>query len=716
MFRQQRNWHAWNARICGIIVFGLLTGHGFAAADEVDSDKLPIQRIVLFNSGVGFFEHRGTVDGDDQVELKFKTEDINDLLKSLVLQDLGGGKISTVSYGSKDPIQKTLKTFAIDLTGTPTLFELLSQVRGQKLIVYVPQGIRGTLVGVESRPTAVPGGESIRTDHINLLTDDGLQTIALSSIERIQMADRELQKEFEAALAILASAHSTDKKAVTLNFLGEGKRPVRVGYIREAPVWKTSYRLVMNDKNAPLLQGWAIVENTGDQDWNHVDLSLISGRPISFAMDLYSPLYASRPQVAHELYASLQPQEYGQAMEGSLLELAEPQSAMVRGRSAPTAGNGRLPKGLGGRRGGGYGGGGYGGAGSFGGEYDYESKQGEEDPFADFDVSEGVEAAADEGKVGELFRYDIDTPVSIKRQRSAMLPIVNQAVEASKVSIYNRDVHAKHPLNGIRLINSSDLHLMQGPITLFDGGVYAGDGKIGALPPGEERLVSYAMDLDVEVAPLSKAATDKLVTVKIVNGMLHAKRHYLRTFSYKIKNSSDKTKSILIEQPKHDHWKLVDEELASETTRDRHRFAVTVDAGQTENLVVKQHMDGEQVINLRKSNDNRYELYLSAKEVSDEVKQALQDYRQRRAELLDITQQASQRQTELTVIDKEQSRIRKNMQQLSHNSELYKRYIKKFTEQEDRVEQLNAEIRKLKQTAVMKQNELRARLEGLDVG
>ncbi len=708
MFRQQRNRHSWNALLGGLIVFGLLTGHKAAVADDVDSEKLPIQRIVLFNSGVGFFEHRGTVDGDDQVELKFKTADINDLLKSLVLQDLGGGKISTVSYGSKDPIQKTLKTFAIDLTGTPTLFELLSQVRGQKLIVYVPQGVRGTLVGVESRPTAVPGGESIRTDHINLLTDEGLQTIALSSIERIQMADRELQQEFEAALTILASAHSTDKKAVTLSFLGEGIRPVRVGYIREAPVWKTSYRLVMNDQDAPLLQGWAIVENTGDQDWNHVELSLISGRPISFSMDLYSPLYASRPQVAHELFASLQPQEYGQAL--SSFE-AEPQSAMVRNRSVPIVRRGSRPKGMGGVGGGGYGG----GAGSFGGEYGGESEQ-EEDPFADFDVSEGVDAVADAGKVGELFRYDIDTPVSIKRQRSAMLPIVNQSVEATKLSIYNRDVHAKHPLNGIRLKNSSELHLMQGPITLFDGGVYAGDGKIGALPPGEERLVSYALDLDIEVAPLLKPATDQLVTVKLINGMLHAKRHYLQTYSYKIKNSSDKAKSILIEQPKHDQWKLVDEDLASETTRDRYRFAVTVEPSQTENLVVKQHMDGEQVINLRNSNDNRYELYISAKEVSDEVKQALQDYRQRRAELLDLAQQTSQRQNELSVIDKEQTRIRKNMQQLSHNSELYKRYIKKFTEQEDRVEQLNAEIRELKQTAAMKEQELRTELEGLDVG
>lgn len=713
MLRQQRRHRYSLSRhhcLFGLLLLGLFLGHKPARAEQPDGEKLPVERIVLFNSGIGFFEHRGIVEGDDQVELKFKTNDINDLLKSLVLQDLGGGKISTVSYGSRDPITKTLKTFAIDLTDRPTMFDLLVQVRGRELIVHAPNEVRGVMIGAESRPVAVPGGEPIKTDYINLLTDGGLRTFALNSIERIQMADEELQKEFRTALRTLASANATDKKAVTLNFLGEGKRPVRVGYVREAPVWKTSYRLVMSEEKDPLLQGWAIVENTGDQDWQNVELSLISGRPISFMMDLYSPLHAPRPRVAHELYASLQPQEYGQAMDESKALASRPQA--VRAAEQERSSRMHRRQAMGG--GGGYGGGGLGGSPGYGGEFGGNSS-GEEDPFSSFDIAEGVDSVAEASEVGELFRYNIDMPVSIKRQQSAMLPIVNQSVESSKISIYNREVHAKHPLNGIRLKNTSDLHLMQGPITLFDGGVYAGDGKIAALPPGEERLVSYAMDLDVEVAPSAKASSNKLTTVKIVNGALQAEQHYLRSWSYKIKNSSDKAKTVLVEHPKQDQWKLVDPDQPSETTRDRYRFEVPAKPNETSELEIRQRRIGRLVISLRNTHDSRYEFYLSAKEVSEAVKEALREYQQRRSEISELVRHQNQRQNSLAVIDKEQARIRKNMQQLPRDSELYKRYIKKFTEQEDTVERLNAEIREFEEEVAEREKQLQAQLEGLDV-
>lgn len=691
-------------------------------AQQAEGEKLPVERIVLFNSGVGFFEHRGEVEGDDSIELKFKTDDINDLLKSLVLQDLGGGQISTVSYGSRDPITKTLQTFAIDLTNKPTLFNLLVQVRGQELIVHAPHEVRGVMVGAESRPLAVPGGEPIKTDYINLLTDEGLQTFALNSIARIQMADEKLEQEFRAALKTLATAQATDKKTVTLDFVGQGKRPVRVGYIRQAPVWKTSYRLVMSDDKAPHLQGWAIVENTGDVDWQNVELSLVSGRPISFVMDLYSPLYAPRPQVAHELFASLGPQEYEQSLD-ELQNESLPASGMPsEGRSLgrrSLRGSGIRGQGFGG------GGGGLGGGGGYGGEYgremagvvsDGSGLTGDFDKDGEFDIAKGIASIAEASDVGELFRYDIAMPVSLKRQRSAMLPIVNQSVEATKLSIYDPAVHAKHPLNGIRLKNTSDLHLMQGPITLFDGGVYAGDGKIAALPAGEERLVSYALDLDVEVAPTRKPAANKLVSVKLVDGMLHAKQHYLRTWQYKIKNSGDKAKSMLVEHPQREGWKLVDPDLASETTRDRYRFAVEVEPDQTRELTVDERREIKQTINLVDFNDTRYSFYLSAQQVTPEVKAALEEYQRRRAEITKLAQQRQQHQGRLALIENEQARIRKNMQQLPRDSELYKRYIKKFTEQEDAVEQLNTDVQRLNKTILQKENELREYVKQLEVG
>jgi hypothetical protein len=292
------------------------------AADEKPSD-LPLTRVVLFSSGVGFYEHNGQIEGDGHVDLKFKVEDINDLLKSMVLQDFGGGKVSTVNYGSKDPITKTLKTFAIDLTKEPTLADLLRQIRGEKVQVEAPTAVVGTILGVEKRKVKVSKEEAIEQEFLNLLTDQGLRSVNLEAVSRIKLSDEKLNSELQQALAILATAHATDKKTVSLNFLGTGKRDVRVGYIQESPIWKTSYRLVLKDDEKPFLQGWAIVENTTEQDWNDVNLTLISGRPISFVMDLYQPLYVQRPEVKPELYASLRPQTYDQDLAAKEAEFRE---------------------------------------------------------------------------------------------------------------------------------------------------------------------------------------------------------------------------------------------------------------------------------------------------------------------------------------------------------------------------------------------------------
>ena len=274
--------------------------------------NLPLKRVVLFNSGVGFFEHSGQVEDNADVQLKFNVEDVNDLLKSMVVEDLGGGQISTVSYGSKDPISKTLKSFAVDLTTNPTLFDLLQQVRGERVELEVPNRISGLIVGVEKRKEKVGDRDTIDIDVLDLLTEAGLRAIKLETVTSIKLANEKLDSELRKALALLASSHDTDKKTVTLNFLGHGKRQVRVGYIQETPVWKTSYRLLVDDENPPLLQGWAIVENTTENDWSGVNLALVSGRPISFVMDLYQPLYVARPRVEMELYASLRPQSYEQ--------------------------------------------------------------------------------------------------------------------------------------------------------------------------------------------------------------------------------------------------------------------------------------------------------------------------------------------------------------------------------------------------------------------
>jgi hypothetical protein len=686
-----------------------------AQADEPQPAAVGLKKVVLFTAGVGYFEHHGPVQGNAAVELKFNVDDVNDLLKSMVVQDTGGGQVSTVTYGSRDPITRTLKTFAIDLTGNPTLANLLDQIRGERVEIEAPQKITGTILGVEKRkrPAHDKSTEVVEVEVLNLLTPSGLRSVPFDQIGSIQLLNDKLNQELQQALALLATSHSTDKKTVTLNFLGNGKRDVRIGYIQETPVWKTSYRLVLSDDKPPFLQGWAIVENTTEEDWKDVSLALVSGRPISFRMDLYQPLYVTRPLVMPELYASLLPKTYEQDLADREREFLAKDRAAEQQLAGAGFGGRRAEEAKAAKRSG----------------LERQNRESLAEKSANgaalgalpkmrasvLDLQQGVQSLAQAQDVGELFQYQIENKVSLERQKSALLPIVNADVKGEKVSIYNAAVQPKHPLNGLRLTNSTDLHLMQGPITIFDDGEYAGDSRIEDLPPKSERLLSYALDLDTEVAPLSKPHPEQLLSVQLKKGLLLASRKYTRETEYTIKNSGRKSKKVLIESPLSADWKLVAPKEPAEKTRDLYRFAVTAEPGKPAKLLVQEEMVQRQDVVLSNLDDGTILFYTRAAVVSDKVKKALQELLARKQKLAQTTAEKQRLQQQIAVIGEEQTRIRQNMEQLDRNTELYGRYVKKFAEQEDLNDKLRSDINKLTVDEARQKRDLDDFLLGLDV-
>ena len=280
---------------------------------------LPITRVVLFNSGVGYFSRIGEVTDDARVDLTFPEQDINDLLKSMVLEDFNGGRIAAVSYDSREPISRTLSSFAINLNNNPTFAGIVSarcaasasMSSSRRARPTNPASCRGVIVGVEKQKVAANAGPAtIDVEVLNMWCAEGLRTVKLPDIQQLKFANPVIESEFRRALEVLSLSHDSQKKAVSLHFAGDGKRKVQVGYVIEAPIWKTSYRLVLGEKEKPYLQGWAMVENPTDEDWAGVKMALVSGRPISFKMDLYNPLYVNRPTVEPELFASLRPVTY----------------------------------------------------------------------------------------------------------------------------------------------------------------------------------------------------------------------------------------------------------------------------------------------------------------------------------------------------------------------------------------------------------------------
>jgi hypothetical protein len=678
-----------------------------------DQANVPVKVVVLFSSGVGYFEHAGAVNGNASSELRFKTQQINDILKSLVLQDLGGGKVTTVVYPSQDPIEKTLRSFQVDITGDPSLAELLSQLRGAKVrLTLGGEQAEGTILGLEKKPKAIVGKDeqgkpqAIETWSINLISGGTIRSIELDEAKKIQLEDEQLQEELNKALTALAQARDQEKKPVTIQFNGQGERQVRIGYVVETPIWKTSYRLVLpeqggNDK--PKLVGWAIVENQTDNDWNNVQLSLVSGRPISFIQNLYQPLYIPRPVVQPELYASLRPQTYEAGMvEGEKLAEAAGAADETRMRGA------RREAGLSARAGGAPAapapaGGGGGGFGAGGGVQMQQPAQQLEYKRAD-NFAASVASVASASKVGELFQYTVGN-VSLPRQRSAMIPIVTDDVEVEKLSIYNQGVLAKNPLNGARVKNTTGKHLLQGPVTVLEGAGYAGDARIDNVPPGQERLISYGIDLQMLVDAKNHRQEETIVAGKLVKGVLWVTRKYVASQEYHAENKGDKDKTLLIEHPLRGGWNLVQPEKPAEKTDAVYRFRQNVAAGKTSVLKVVEENVAAQQIAILPTDVGTLEFYSKTGRIDKEVRDALAKAIAMKNALTETQRQIEIRRQEIAQITQEQARIRENLK-IDRNSTYAERLLKKLNDQETRIETLQKETEELQKTMERQRKEL----------
>ena len=503
-----------------IITLGTLTASANLAAQAATAvaqkTDVPVQSVMLFSSGVGFFEHAGTVRGNSATELRFKTTQINDILKSLVLQDQDGGRVTAITYPSQDPVAKTLRSFQVDITSNPSLASLLNQLRGARVSVQSrAEHITGSVLGVETRTVTNANNKTIETPVLNLLTGATIRAVELPSITSLSLEDPRLQDELTKALGALSQARDKDKKPVTISFNGVGERRVRIGYVVETPIWKTSYRLLLDDKTSRL-QGWAIVENQTESDWNDVSLSLVSGRPMSFMVDLYQPLYLTRPTVTQELFAGLRPRVYDAGIDAmaDTIAMSSGVGAGGRGRADDFAGrgvqggtsvgpgNGPLPtppaslmqyRAAGNR----------------------EIIQLQDQPYNETSVQSTTTAS----RMGELFQYSVGN-VTLARQKSAMLPIITDTVSIDRLSIFNAGVLARNPLNGVRIRNTTGKHLLQGPVTVLDQNRYAGDAQINNVPPGQQRLLSYGIDLDMVVDDSKSSTSSNIVSGRIVKGVL----------------------------------------------------------------------------------------------------------------------------------------------------------------------------------------------------
>lgn len=665
-----------------IAFFGLAT----TAVAALAGGEAPLRRVALFTSGVGYFERSMVVTGAASTRLAFPVDQVNDVLKSLIVLDEKGGHTRAVTVESREPVERVLETFRVDVRDNPDLFTLLNRLRGVEVRARMTgSDASGRILGVERRRQVVGEVEMDRL-YLNLAGPDGLRSMPVDSLQSVRLADPTLQQEMEEALGLLAGSLDRSRKTLALTFDGADRRTIRLGYLIETPVWKTSYRLAIEDTKV-YLQGWAHVENLTDEDWNDIALECVSGRPISFIQNLYDPFFVQRPVVAPEQYGAVAPAMHDRGVEREVAEheadafmaFSEASSGRaLNAAPAPTmkrfAGRGRI----------------------------------------DLQAGGGTAQARGE-ETGELFAYGIDHPVSIPRRQAAMIPIVGQSIEGEGVSVFNPALHPKHPYNAVALRNTSGLFLMRGPATVFEDNLYAGDGRMPDTPAGADALVSYALDLRCEVDRTEDARPETVTGLKIVDGVFRLQRKRVAVAHYTVANRRDRARAVLIEQPRKEGWNVVEPAEGVETAGDVLRFRLEAPAAGRVKLTVVEERITDQSVGLFDAPISSLQVFLDARELKPALKRALERVAAMKRELENTRAAVREIERRLGAIVAEQQRIRENMRAVDKASESFSRWERKLMAQEDEIERLRKELDERRQNEVKQEAQLRDEVSRLNV-
>lgn len=686
-----------------------------AAAAASIGTALPIRAITMYRSGVASIQRRGEVMGTAMIPLRFRTEQVNDILKSMVVLDLSGaGRVDGVSYASRDPLVRRLASFGVDISDDPQVSVLLSRLRGAEVAVGTSEGeVVGTILNCESRAVVRPPATTpVTTMFVNLITAQGIRSLDLGLVTSVQVKDEKLAAELNRALAAVAEHRADRTKTVDVSLSGPGSREILIAYVQEAPVWKTSYRLVLPEhtentsddvaigvkEGKAMMQGWAIVENTTDDDWNNVELGLVSGQPVSFRMDLYQPLYAYRPEMPVPTVPGAVPRVY----EGGV-QLATPMAtadALAVPRSVAPASKAGAP-----------------GASTSGGQSRFRERGEQGGYIAEFSAALSSEeyAAASGVSSGEVFEYKLDHPVTIERQRSAMLPIISSNLGAKRLSVYTSG-GSKHPMRGVQLTNDTELEMLPGPISVFDGSAYAGDAQIGFVRPGEKRLLTYSMDLDLSVDVKTQESRN-VQMISIGQGMIRLKVLSNYQITYTVSSTDQKQdRAVMIENDEMEGWELKGNVKPVETTPQMQRFMIDVPSGKQAKLVLP--FERTEIDNLSLQSTNIADLLAYRTNGASISEKVLESIRKAQAMFAVVNEHAKtieRLESERKQIVDDQQRLRQNLSAVERTSELYSRYIKKLTEQETRLEAIVTESAKATIDKAEAQRQLDAYLKQLDV-
>jgi hypothetical protein len=703
-------------------------------AARTPMQTLPIRRVILYSNGVAYIERRGLVSGHAEVALAFKQSQVDDVLKSMIVLDLGEGRIGAVSYNSSAPPSARMADIPFSV-GAETqgggLASILTQLQGARVVVTTKQNrtATGSILTVEQRNSQPdPAKPPVQTHALVIADANGeLMSFDLSDVRSVKLADEGTRRDISEFANATASARRRDAKTIVVTSDGAGSREMLVSYTIAAPIWKTTYRVVLDATGKPFFQGWAIVDNVSDEDWNDVELSLISGTPISFIQPIQQPFYRYRPVIPRPADLRLEPQvhdpsedeERSAGVGGTINETVTVSGERARSSSFMADGvdKAKAAKNLpsNGRR--------------------NDQRQILDLPsnsVANFALlSPGVTAetatttlgevimkddsvatAAEGAEVGDLFEYHIAHPVTVPRDRSALIPIVQTRMEGTRVSIYNEAARRDRPLSGMLLKNTSGLTLEDGSLTVIDGNAYAGEALMERLKPEEQRLVSFALDLGTLANVRNVETQANAFTVRIRGGVFQVHYYQEEKKVYTLTNQTDKPRTVYVEHPVRQGWELDAKETPKPDGKSAryYRFRVELKAHDKVELPVVERRALMDSYALSDFTRPQLDLFVARRYIDDATRDALQKLIDIKTRIASLDARSSAIDKEIEEIGDDQKRLRENIEALTKTAEakqLIERYIAKADQQETRIEQLTKE----KQTVAAERDKLQSQLD-----
>lgn len=650
--------------------------------------ELPVRQVVLYKHGVGFFERSGKLGAGESARLDFNASEMDDVLKSLTIEERGGGKVSGLRYDSQDPLSHKLSEFPFQMDGAQPLSGLLGQLKGSRLeLKFGTETVAGAIVN--GRLVAASDKQPER-EQLTLLLDSGeLRTIDLTAATGIRFTDPHLQQQFKDYLAALAAARSKDKRSVYVDSTDAKERELVASYMIPSPVWKSSYRLIFGAKGAPVFEGWAIVDNTTGEDWTKVQLSLVSGRPISFVSQLYAPKYVQRPSAELADDNAARPVVH----EGSFDAVKEQLAAAGAQMNKPMA-----PRAM--------------------AMLKAPAQQGQQGQVAEFNRLEAapssIVANAAGQELGELFEYRIGQPVTIRQNESAMLPFLQQAIEGRKLLIYS-DHSSQHPTNASELTNNTGKTLDGGPVTVYDGGAYGGEALMETLKAGDKRLISYAVDLGTRITEAFGSKQALVREIHANRGVLTTKLAAEETRTYTIRNVDKKAKTLILEHPIRQGYSLLNQKPAEKTAAN-YRFEIPLAAGSSQEFAVAEERVFDQTYQVINLTPDILVGYVRNRALSDAGRRQLQRIADQKSQIAENDRGLQEAGTQIHDLTTDEDRIRQNIASLNNVSgqqQQVQNYARQLEVREQQMASLRDRQAELQKKKSALQGELDQLVEGL---